>query len=853
MNSVRALLAVFLGDLRRSPGTAVASILAMAVGVAVFVAIHLAGSAARSTFVSAVEAIAGRGTHEITAAGGLPDERFAEFARLDAVDAAQPAVEGFVPVASVRRGDTRVTSEVPPLRLLGIDSFFAAPFFVEQDRGPVITGDDFVDFMTVPGTVILPRRWAAEVDCQVGDTVTVVAASRRVDLRVLGIYDLDYLGEAARDSAVLDIASAQETLDRVGKLDRIDLRVERGREDEVRAALRPGERLERPGQRGERVAKMVDAFRLNLLALGGLALVVAAMLVYNAAQFRVVRRAGLLGQLRCLGATRKKMILGVLAETIGFGLIGGLLGVALGTALAQVLVKTIATTITDLYKFLRVDTAPLGFETAVAVVLATALISAIAGWFPALDAARTAPRMVGLRTRGELRFRDQIPRLMGVAVIASGSGYAFLAVEGNWSWGIVAAFAFLCAGAALLPPIMALTLPVAQRSVERVGLVSLSIALGSLHRSLTRTGSAAAVLGVALSMTIGLLVMITSFEKEVRVWIQTTLCADIFIADAAQDVTREASRIPPEAVETVRKAPGVRAVDSLRGIELPYADRSLYFCGVELPLEESRIRFEFLEGNRRESVDRALQGEAIISEPLSRRYDLHMGDSLILPGAHGEERFTIAGVFRDFSYDRGYGLTSRERYVEAFGDTGVRNLGIYTEPGVQKEQLATDLRRQLASDYFVKIRTNSDLREEVLEVFGRTFAVTHVLRLVATILALVGIAVTLSGLFLERAVEIATLRALGASRKHVVRVFAAESLAMATYPVLLSLPLGCLLAWILIHVVNLRAFGWTILLDWPWGSVLLTCALALVSGLLATLVPAALLKRQSIALALREE
>jgi putative ABC transport system permease protein len=853
VNSARALLAVFLGDLRRGPGTALASIFAMAVGVAVFVAIHLAGSAARSSFVSAVEAIAGRGTHEVSASGGVPEERFAEFASLDVVEAAQPVVEGFVPVLEIRRGKTTVSTDAPPLRLLGIDSFSARPFFAQGDREPVISGDEFVEFLTVPGTTILPRRWAAEVDCQTGDTLVVAAAGRVVHLDVIGIYDLEHLGEAARDSAVLDVASAQEALDRVGRLDRIDLRVDKGREDEVRKVLVSGERLDRPGQRGERVAKMVDAFRLNLLALGGLALVVGAMLVYNAAQFRVVRRARLLGQLRCLGVTRKTMIFGVLAEIVALGVVGGALGVLLGALLAQLLVTSIARTITDLYTFLQVDAAPLGLDTAIVVVLATALISAIAGWFPALDAARTAPRMVGLRSRGELRFRDQIPRLVVVSIVASGIGYGLLLMEGPWWWGILASFVFLCAGAAILPPVMALTLPRLQRQIERLGMVGLAIAVGSLHRSLTRTGSAAAVLGVTLSMTIGLLVMISSFEKEVRGWIYTTLCADIFIADASQVVARDNSRIPASAVDAVRQTPGVRAVDSLRGIELPYADRTLYFCGLELPIAESRIRFEFLEGDRQTSIDRALSGDAIISEPLSRRYDLHLGDTLVLPGAHGDARFTIAGVFRDFSYDRGYGLTGHERYVDAFGDTGIRNLGLYVEPGIEKEDLASVLRRRLAKDYFLRVRSNSDLREEVLEVFGRTFAVTHILRLIATVLALVGIAVTLSGLFLERAVEIATLRAVGASRRQVVRVFAAESLVMAAYPVLLSLPLGCLLAWILIHVVNLRAFGWTILLDWPWGSVLLTCVLALVSGLIATVVPAALLKRQSIAMALREE
>lgn len=853
MNSLRALLAVFLGDLRRGPGTALASILAMAAGVAVFVAIHLAGSAARSSFVSAVEAIAGRGTHEITTPGGLDDQRFGEIAALPEIEAAMPVVESFVPVVEIRRGKDITKRAVPPVRLLGIDSFFATPFFGNANRDPVILGDDIRRFLTEPGTVIVPRLWAAEAGCQTGDTLVIAAAGRKSDLHVLGIYELDFFGEASRDTLVLDVASAQEALDRVGKIDRIDVIVPTAQENNLRQRLAPGERLERPSRRGERVAKMVDAFRLNLLALGGLALIVGAMLVYNAAQFRVVRRAGLLGQLRCLGVTREKTMAGVLVEIMILGIAGGILGVFLGSLLAQVLVRSLANTITDLYTFLRVETAPLDLGVVLLVIAGTALVSLVAGWFPALDAARSPPRMAGLRVRAETQFRTRIPRLLFIAAIAACLGYWILSLGPQWWWGIISAFVFLCAGAAILPPLMAWTLPLLQRQAERLGLVVCSIALGSVYRSLTRTGSAAAVLGVALSMTIGLLVMISSFEREVRAWIQTTLCADVFVGDAAAQVAREVNHLPAEVVEKLRQRDGIRAVDSLRGIELPYADRSLFFCGVELPLWESRERFEFLEGDRQESVDRALTGEAMISEPLSRRYDLHLGDTLVLPGNGGEESFRVAGVFRDFSFDRGYGLTGHQRYLEAFGETGIRNVALYLNDGVDKETLASALRRELAGRYFLKIRSNSQLRGEVLEVFDRTFAVTHVLQLVATILALVGIAVTLFGLFLERAREIATLRALGAGVQHVVRIFTAESLLIAIYPVLLSLPLGYLLAWILVHFVNLRAFGWTILLDWPWDSVLLTCTLAVASGLSATLVPMALLRRQSIALALREE
>lgn len=856
MNAARAILGVLLGDLRRSPGAALGAVAAMAAGVSVFVAIHLAGSAAQSSFVSAVEAVAGRATHEVEAPGGVPEERFAELAVISGVEAAQPLIEGRAVLQAVVRNGQSSEAHAPPLRVLGIDPFFVGRFLNDGGRAPLVPGDAIARFLTEPGVVVLPKAWADAAGAREGDTLVVAAAGRPCKLRVMSVYEVDALGEATRDTAVADLASAQELFDMTGRLTRVDLIVKEGREDTVRAALAPGERLDRPAQRGDRVAKMIEAFRLNLLALGMLAMVVGALLIYNAAQFSVVRRAGLLGQLRCMGVTRPMLLGAVLGEVVLFGIVGGLLGLVGGVALAQELVKPIAQTVTDLYHFVRVDVAALEPLECALIVLAAAAVAGAAGFFPALDAARTQPRMVGLRSHGESAFKSRLPRLtlLGLAWIALAFAASAAPFEGRWP-GFVASFALLGTGAALMPAAMALLLPILQRQSERRGMLSLALSSGALYRSLTRTGGAAAALGVALAMTVGVIVMVHSFEREVHNWIQTAIRADIFIGDAYEYTSRENARVPAEAVEIARKAPGVRAIDTLRAVEVPYGGRSIRFTGVELPTDESRARFEFLEGRASEALDAALAGGAIISEPLANHHGLKVGDMLEVPGrgAGGLVRFKISGIIRDFTYDRGYALTGKDAFVAAFGDPGVTNVAAYVTPGEDREQVAESLRKAFEGRFLLNVRSNAELRAGIIDVFERTFAVTYLLQVIATVMALCGAAITLFGLFLERAREIATLRALGATVAGIGRLFAAESLLMAFFPILLALPLGALLAWVLIHVVNLRSFGWSIGYDWPWGQVLATCALAAGASLLATLVPLALAKRQSISAALREE
>jgi putative ABC transport system permease protein len=272
-----------------------------------------------------------------------------------------------------------------------------------------------------------------------------------------------------------------------------------------------------------------------------------------------------------------------------------------------------------------------------------------------------------------------------------------------------------------------------------------------------------------------------------------------------------------------------------------------------MTLAESWDRIELIEGEPAQARRQIEAGATGISEPLANRYNLHVGDTLVLGGRHGTVELPVAAVFRDFSLDRGYGFTHWRAFVDAFGDPGVRNMALHLNAENDAERTAAELRDRLASRFRLTVRANRVLRDEVFKVFNRTFQLTYLLQTISTAMALAGIAITLLALVLERAHEIDVLRALGARRIQIARLFVAESLLLAMVPATLALPLGALLAWLLIAVVNLRAFGWTLHFAWPWGSVLLTCGLAVLAGLIATLVPLALVRRQRIALDLREE
>jgi putative ABC transport system permease protein len=168
------------------------------------------------------------------------------------------------------------------------------------------------------------------------------------------------------------------------------------------------------------------------------------------------------------------------------------------------------------------------------------------------------------------------------------------------------------------------------------------------------------------------------------------------------------------------------------------------------------------------------------------------------------------------------------------------------------EDVVRDLRAALAGTA-LQVTSNRALRTRALEVFDRTFAVTRALRLLAVIVAFIGVWSALLALQVERTRELATLEVLGLGERQMWGLTLLETGLMGAVAGLLSLPLGWLLAVILVDVINVRSFGWTMQLEVdPW---LFAQALAVSVGaaVLASVYPLLRLRRRSLSAALRSE
>ena len=275
-------------------------------------------------------------------------------------------------------------------------------------------------------------------------------------------------------------------------------------------------------------------------------------------------------------------------------------------------------------------------------------------------------------------------------------------------------------------------------------------------------------------------------------------------------------------------------VDLFHAFEFRFEGTRATFGAGKMDIVRRRRTLRFLSGNADDILaSLANRDRAIVTEPFADKHHVHAGDVLRIPlGAHIVP-FTVAGIYYDYSSDRGMVLVDRSTLLKYLPDQPVTNIAVYVQPGAQ----ATNVRRELESrlrDYPLMIAPNEVLRRAAVEVFDRTFAVTYALEAVAILVAMLGAANSLLALVLDRRREIGLIRYLGAAAGQVRRMILIEAGLLGLLAGSLGLALGMALSLVLIYVVNKQSFGWTIQFHPPVlllaGALLLVWAVTVLAG-----------------------
>jgi putative ABC transport system permease protein len=832
------------------------TVLAVALGVAIALAVDLANTTAVASFASSVNVISNHINLQVLGVGrGFDDRTLLRVQTVAGVISANPAIEDALTIGT-RHGE-RFSGEI--LRVLGLDLLRPVP------------GSD--GSMTTPGDVAAPDPWllvnghgafisarvAAKYHWHVGSTIAALAGDRSVRLVVAAVLPASVAGI---DSSVVfvDIATAQELFDKLGRLDRIDLIIDPARLASAAAAVRgvlpPGVRAIEPKVRTGEITRMLRSFQLNLAALSYIALLVGMYLIYNTVAISVVQRRPEIGTLRALGVKRGQILLTFLAEGALFGVVGSLAGLAIGCGLATFSVSAVSKTVNTLYVASHADRViydPGVLLQAFLIGIGAAIVAALV---PALEAAATPPA-IAMRAHG---FERRLPHfaqrtaVFGLGLLLVGYACTFAPPVGDVpAFGYLAGLLFIFAGS-LFAPLAIAGLSRLARALLASRSAAGEIAAANLGSSPVRNSVAVASLMIAIAMTVAVAILIGSFRTTVIAWANDTLKADLFVRPMGLGDASSEATFSPSVAARIARVPGVASIDVLRELNVPFRGRITSIAATNLARFSGRSKVRFIGAVDQGVLARTLPGSmnVLISEPFATKFALAAGDRFALDTPAGMATFTVAAVYNDYSSEGGVVLIDLPVFQRLYRDTALNSIAVYARPRADLVALRDTIVRSVLP-LRVDTETTRELRTLVITIFDRTFAITYGLYVISITIAVLGVVSTLFALVLERRREIGLLRYLGLRTRDVRRMVYFEAAFIGLLGGVSGVIVGVMLALLLIYVINRQAFGWLIELHMPYDFLGEAVVLVVIAALVAGVYPAGVAARIRTSEAVRAE
>jgi putative ABC transport system permease protein len=842
----------------------------IALGVGVFFSIQLTNQSVLQAFTHGVNALADDHVLEITRRDGQPLEE----AKLPTIQPALWAIGGeAIPVSeavallqlkrrekavnvSPEAKQARLTPTPDVLRLYGTNLLTRQS--QEHPWSSQLTNDPFAIFQ--PNAVYITQSLAQRYGLTLHSAMPLLVNDQLKTVRVVGILSGNTSRVTDQQLVLMDIGPYQQLTHQTGRVDRLHIVSQlpvKALKQPLQTTLPAGWEANPPQRRAERAQQLVMAFQQNLQALGFVALLVGLFLVYNTMTIFVVQRHLLLATLRALGLSKGLTACLILLEAAILGLTGSLVGMGLGWGLSQASLSGVSTTIQMVYAGQAVTHVLLSPLNLLGVLCLGTLLTVLAS-LPACWQAMAIPPADTLRPARQGVSADQSPwprRLLGIGLVlcASAIGLASLPPVGVGFplFGYLATFALFLGLAACVPVIVRYGVRVSAFHLP----VMVAAGLGHCQRAWAKTSVAMASLMVGIALMLSMAVLIGSFRQSVVDWVQNTLRADVLIEPRIRSARKGVGIIQPQTVAAIRQLPQVADVDAFAQQEIVIGPRqSVYVATGNLPALYKHGQLDILDGlPHKRAIAGLIQYQAkpteavpvLISEPFAVKKQLAVGQSFQLPGM--ASRFNVVSIYRDFSSEQGYVILPSEVFKQYVRKPGIASLAVYLKPGVQASAFRQAVASQLSASNWagLQLRTNQELRRDVLVIFDNTFSVTYALFAIALVVSALCVLITLLTLVLESTTELTLLRFLGATRGHITQWVLTQAAILALVGYGLGIVAGMGLAAILVFVINKQSFGWSVTFIPPTAMFLLVTGLSMLGlALLAGYAPARWIQRR---------
>lgn len=715
------------------------------------------------------------------------------------------------PVSPVVEG--RVLIGGRSFRLLGIE-----PVSLPAGAGPApdIGQANLQTFLMPPGQTLVAPETLSDLKLSEGASPVIGGAT---SLPPLAVQD-----NLAPGVLVVDIGVAQRILKIPDQVSRLLVGEQSsGKRPTLEQVVGDKLRLTEAGAPSD-LERLTSSFHLNLTAFGLLSFVVGLFIVHSAVGLAFEQRLPMLRTMRACGVSARVLTVVLVVELVSLAIVSGIVGLICGYVVAAFLLPDVAASLRGLYGAQvpgQLTLKASWWLSGLGMSILGALLAAGAGLYriyrlPVLAAAQ--PYAWQQEQQRWLKRQG----LLALAVVIAAAGCFYFG--DSLASGFLVLAGLLLAAALALPVLLGAMLSFGQRGTERP-LVKWFWA--DSRQQLPGLSLALMALLLALAVNVGVGTMVQSFSRTFTNWLDDRLAAEVYL-NANSDAQGA------EILKWLRQRPEVEAIlpawrtdvtlDTLPVEVLGFADHATY-----------RERWPLLE-SMPHIWDKVRAGEgALVSEQLARRLKVRLGERIVLPATTGQWQVEVAGIYPDYGNPKGQIGIDIDALAKRWPEIARTRFGLRVTPAKVPELVAA-VRDKFGLDTS-RLLDQATLKAESTRIFNRTFSVTSALN--AFTLGVAGIALLTSLLTLSnsRLPQLAPLWALGLTRRRLAGIELLKTMSVAFITALLALPLGILVAWCLVAVVNVKAFGWRLPLHVFPAQLLELLAVAMLAALLATCLP----------------
>ncbi len=728
------------------------------------------------------------------------------------------------PVSPVLEG--RLQIEGRSFALLGIEPVTLP---AEVGNAPSVGRSGMVSFMTPPGEMLVAPETLADLKLAEGARARANGGALLPPLRVQS--------QLAPGVLVVDIGIAQTILGMPGQITRLMVGKAAGKHASLASVAGDRLHLIEPDADTD-LERLTDSFHLNLTAFGLLSFLVGLFIVNSAIGLAFEQRLPVLRTLRACGVSARMLNAVLVAELVSLALVAGLIGLVCGYYIASALLPDVAASLRGLYGAQIPGQLSLRPEWWLAGI-AISVIGALAAAATSLTKALRLPLLAAAQPRAwHQAQRRWLTYQSALALAAFAAGGGLLWFGDSLMSGFAVLAALLLGAALILPAVLEAVLSLGQRFASRPLTVWF---WADSRQQLSGLSLALMALLLALAVNVGVATMVESFSRTFLVWLDGRLAADIYVSAANDEQAMEIKAWLRERPEVAAILPGGRADTQIAGAPvevLGLPDHATYRDNWPLLQSAGNVWSRLRPGDA-----------ALVSEQLARRLKLSVGDRIEMPAPGGSWPLQVIGIYADYGNPKGQITVNFAALTRRFPGIPLTRMGLRVAPP-EVPALVADLREKFALGER-NVVDQATMKAESKRIFNRTFAVTAALN--AFTLGVAGIALLTSLLTLanSRLPQLAPLWAVGITRRRLAVIELLKTMSVALITTLFALPLGLLVAWCLLAIVNVKAFGWRLPFHvFPMDLVWLV-GVALAAALAAAALPVLRLARMQPASLIR--